>query len=77
MHMFMYQMHLQTGSLAFAVPWVTIEGGWVTVVTGRGRGRNHASCMARLAVLKEQLRVVADFDAAHDAGAIFVRLRQN
>ena len=71
----MYQMHLQTGSLAFAVAWITIEGGWVTVVTGRGQGRNYASCMARLAVMKRDLHVVAKFVAQKDAGAIFVQLR--
>lgn len=63
--------------LAFAVPWITIEGGWVTVVTGRGLGRNYASCMARLAVMKQDLHVVAKFDTQKDAGAISVQLRQH
>lgn len=50
-------MHLQTGNLAFALPW--IEEGWIKVVTGRGYGHNYASCMANLAVLNRELHVVA------------------
>ena len=65
-------MHLWTGSLAFAVPW--IRKGWVTVVTGRGQGRNHASCRARLVVMKRELLIVAHFVSQPDAGAIFVQL---
>ena len=46
------------------------------MVTGRGLGRNHASCMARLAVLKIELQFVAEFVSQDDNGAIFVRLRK-
>lgn len=56
-----------------AVPW--IPNGWVTVVTGRGRGYNHAECLRRLAVLKD-MGMVAEFYSQDDHGAVYVRLKK-
>ena len=64
-------MHMHVCHLCPAVPW--IEEGWVTVITGKGQGRNHASCQSRLDTLK-QLDIVEDYHSSSDNGAIFVRL---
>ena len=65
--------HAHTPPLCPAVPW--IEDGWVTVITGKGQGRNHISCQSRLDILK-QLDIVQDYTSSFDNGAIFVRLRK-
>ena len=54
-----------------ADPW--IEGGWVTIVTGRGTYANHGECIKELKNL-ECLGIVAQHYSQEDSGALFVQL---
>lgn len=64
---------MQMRVLLSAVPWML--DGWVTVVTGRGRGCNRAECLRRLAVL-QHMGMVAEFRSPADSGAVYVRLKE-
>ena len=55
-----------------AVRW--IKDGWVTVVTGKGRGCNHTECQARLATLKE-INQILQYHSSCDSGALYVQLK--